>query len=156
MREIVGNIFSQECDAICITTNGVIKPHPTNSEWCIGTMGAGIAKQAAIKYPALPHELGAAIMDHGHNTQIIHGPYLSNYSAPWTIVSFPTKLHWKQNSPLWLVKQSAGQLFELANSWNWHNIVLTRPGCGLGRLKWSEVKPAIAEFLDDRFAVITP
>ncbi|MCZ2224447.1 MAG: hypothetical protein LC122_12560 [Chitinophagales bacterium] len=47
MIEVIGNLFDfvNIADAICITTNGIVK---SNQE---AVMGAGIALQAAEKFP---------------------------------------------------------------------------------------------------------
>ena len=54
-----------------------------------------------------------------------------------------------------IIKQSAYQLVELADSNPWNTIVLPRPGCGAGELSWEQVEPVLANILDDRFKVIT-
>jgi hypothetical protein len=53
MQELVGNIWDHHQDGwIVVTTNGIIK---SNGD---AVMGAGIALEAARKFPDLPRQLG--------------------------------------------------------------------------------------------------
>jgi len=142
MIEIHGNIFDQECDAICITTNGIIKK---NGE---AVMGAGIALQAKIKYPQLPKLLAERIKQKGN-----HVYSFDIEGEERTVVTFPTKHHWKENSDMELIKRSLLQLVWLANENKWGKVCLPRPGCSHGKLSWLEVKRYV-EKLDDRFIVV--
>jgi len=85
-----GDIFLHEADAICITTNCMMKLDKDNR--VVNVMGRGIAKQAADLYPKLPWHMAIELVNNGHHTQIIMSKEL-NYT-PWDIVSFPTKVHW--------------------------------------------------------------
>jgi len=153
MIEISGNLFNpplEKVDAICITTNGVVKK---NGEL---VMGAGVAKQAANKVPALPKIWG--------NYVAVQGNHVYWYTTrkffpiiPITFVSFPTKQDWRDKSDISLIKQSCLELVKLSDNMQWKKVLLTRPGCGLGGLNWEkEVKPVISELLDDRIHIIIP
>lgn len=119
-------------------------------------MGAGVAKQAADRFHNLALDFAKLIMKNGHCVQIIHCPVTTD-KVSTKVVSFPTKWHWKEQSTIAQVKQSAEELVVLVNKQDWTNIVLPRPGCGLGGLNWyNQVKPILQKILDDRFAIITP
>lgn len=155
MKEIKGNIFDiTDADAICVTTNGIVK---SNGEL---VMGAGIAKQFAERFPSLPSDLGKAVREYGNvvlsNRAWEMTPNNWDNTPSYYVVSFPTKNHWKDPSPMWLIKRSAEQLVIAADRMHWEKIVLPRPGCGLGGLKWEDVKKMIEPILDDRFYIITP
>ena len=62
---------------------------------------------------------------------------------------------WACVASIRLIKRSAQQLVELANTQGWNNVILPRPGCGAGELKWSRVKLDLETILDDRFTCIT-
>ena len=178
MKQIVGNIFDPTlgADAICVTTNGIVK---ANGEL---VMGAGIAKQFAERYPGLALYLGIRVTHKGN--QVI-GTRPEGAGSIW-VFSFPTKHHWRDQSDITLIQQSAKDLVRLVglladqDHVNWVNeaqernktvawrmgrtlqvevlqkIILPRPGCGLGQLRWEDVKKVIEPILDDRFYIITP
>ncbi len=155
MKEIKGNIFNVEADAICVTTNGVVK---ANGEL---VMGAGIAKAFAERWPSLPLRLGQAVKAHGNVVMVNKAwevsPQKIHTMPSYHIISFPTKHHWKDKSDLGLIIRSAKQLVVVADKLNLKQVVLTRPGCGLGGLDWeTQVKPVLEPILDDRFNIITP
>ena len=141
MIEIRGNIFDQKCDAICITTNGIIKK---NGE---AVMGAGIALQAKIKYPQLPKLLAEKIAQEGNRV------YSFKLDDDRSIVTFPTKNHWRDDSDIELIKQSLLQLVWMTTQNEWEKVCLPRPGCSNGKLKWTDVKRYVSK-LDDRFIVV--
>jgi len=155
MKEIKGNLWDQDADAICITTNGFVKK---NGE-CV--MGAGIAKDAAKRYPNMPKKLGGLINKYGNRLHIIgsmiresimklHGETAFSY-----IIAFPVKHKWFEKADLKLIETSCKELVALANDLSWQKVVLVKPGCGCGKLDWeTEVKPLVEKELDDRFEVI--
>jgi hypothetical protein len=144
MIEIVGNMWKIDCDAICVTTNGIIKKDGT------AVMGAGVAHQAKIRYPSLPRELATALRLTGNH--VYHIPQ----SDCTNIITFPTKHNWKDDSDIALIEQSCKELVVLTDKSRWNKIVLTRPGCANGKLDWSIVKPILEKHLDDRFIIISP
>lgn len=138
MIEKIGNIWDFPADAICVTTNGIVKK---NGDL---VMGAGIALEAKIKYPKLPKILGELVKNIRNKCF---------YIEEFKIISFPTKNHFKDDSIPELIEHSALEAKEIADFFKLSTISLPRPGCGLGNLKWKNVKSLLEKYLDDRFFV---
>lgn len=114
-------------------------------------MGAGVAKQAADRWPLLPEMLGDRLKYYGEGTYAVW-PELGGQA----VVCFQTKHHYRDPSDLALIERSAVELVRLTKIWAWKTVVLPRVGCGLGHRDWeSEVKPILTRYLDDRFIVVT-
>lgn len=141
MLEITGNLWDhQSASRICITTNGIVK-----ADGCL-VMGKGCALEAARRHPDMPRLLGRFVRNSGNHV----------FALPHNLVSFPTKHDWRLPSDLDLIRQSAIELRNLADSNLWKSVVIPRPGCGNGELKWPEVRGVLAPILnDDRFKIIT-
>ena len=73
-----------------------------------------------------------------------------------SLITFPTKHHYKDDSDPELIRQSAVQLKQVADKFDLTKIYLPAVGCGLGRLDYEQqVKPVLQEILDDdRFVVV--
>lgn len=142
MKEIIGDLFAQSCDAICITTNGFLKK---NGE---GVMGAGVAKQAAIKYPAMPGLLGHGLTMLGNNVFV-----LGDFDKK-TFVAFPVKHKFFEVADIALIEKSCKQLMDLVESRGWNNVCTVRPGCGNGKLNWQDVKSICEKYFDDRITIV--
>jgi len=155
MKEIRGNLFSIKCDAICCTTNNILKKDGSL------TMGAGIALEFNRRVPGLSYYFGAVLKAHDMKNVPILCQLGVNIAFPqgeWhtmNVVSFPTKNHWRDDSSLLLIQKSARLLVRMADHYGWKSICLPRPGCGRGGLLFENVKPTISEILDDRFYVVT-
>lgn len=123
----------------CVTTNGIVKASGSL------VMGAGVAKEAARRFPELPHLLGQLVDEKGNHVFIIE---------KFGIASFPTKHDWKNNSDIDLIAQSCRELKWLSKKWDY--VILPRVGCGLGGLDWdNQVKPVVETYLDeDKFIVV--
>lgn len=129
-------------DAVCILTNGVVR---NNGE---AVMGAGQAKQAKDKWPMLPSILGKYIREYGNRPFILG-------NVGYTLLSFPTKWDYKDNSDITLIVKSAELLVEMADKWNFKNIYMPPPGSGLGGLSYDNiVKPWLEMIFDDRFVIV--
>ena len=128
--------------AICITTNGVVKQ---NGQL---VMGAGVALQAKQRFPRIDLWAGQHVRNFGNI------PGVLSSTEGTSIVSFPTKHNYRDNSDIQLILNSAVKLRELADQHNWRYVVMPPPGCGLGGLKLSDVKPKLDEVLDDRFWIM--
>lgn len=153
MLERVGDIFQQpDADAICFTSNGVVKQ---NGEL---VMGAGIAKAFRDRFPSIARDFGHDVTSNGNHVYRHRYALNKAMSKHIWVFSFPTKDDWRDKSSMELITQSASELLlETSNSaMAWNRVYLTRPGCGLGGLAWSDVKEAIAGILDDRFTILVP
>lgn len=143
MRERIGDIWSAigVANAICIPTNGIVEKEGSL------IMGAGLAKDAAIRFPGIPKTLGQKVERGGNK------PYICGVKIGTWLVSFPTKEHYKDPSNIFLIRSSAKELVRLAKTHNWEYIALPKVGCGLGGLKWEDVKIALQSIFDDRFVI---
>lgn len=99
MVEKQGDLWTQSVDAICITTNGFVRGNG------MAVMGAGLAKQAAQRYPGIEFTLGYQIHQGGNHvyvlTQNASDGIRLKYTTitlggqgvlvPYHLVAFPTK-----------------------------------------------------------------
>lgn len=154
-----GNIFELPkqpshdiTEAICITTNGIVKEDGK------AVMGAGIALEAN-KYFRLDEKLGQYITQYGNrafNLGVYQRYSLNNLDMPdfFRVFSFPTKYHFRLDSDINLICKSAEQLVEMCNKFGITKCYLPKVGCGLGKLNYeSTVKPWLSQILDDRFII---
>ncbi len=142
MVEVKGNLWTYPANARVITTNGTVKKDGS----CV--MGRGCALEAKTKFPGIDKELGKLIKLHGNHVRIL----IWDHPNIW---SFPVKHNWWEKADLELIRRSAKELVNIADVGNYTKVVLPRPGCGNGGLKWEDVKPVIEPILDDRFHVIS-
>lgn len=135
------NIFDIEAD---------LKVIPVN---CVGVMGKGLAKEFKERFPKHFKEYKNTKMEIG-KCLIFDNHIINNY------VLFPTKLHWKNPSKLeWitagLIDLHNYVMFRFFHNYEINSIAFPRIGCGLGGLKWKNVKPLIEEtFKDSKIKII--
>lgn len=145
MKELAVDLWSYDCDARCITTNGTIRQRQTaNGIVPENIMGGGCAGQARSKYPSLE-------VLHGH---FIRAQGVNVYYLPWNLIMFPTKWSIQETASLDLIVRSAHQLIEVMDLYRLRKVALPRPGSGLGGLDWADVRPVLSGILDDRVTVI--
>jgi hypothetical protein len=144
MKEITGDLWDlhEQGKTICITTNGIVNAKGE----CV--MGRGIALQAKQKYPMLPKMIGDRIKEFGNEAFAIR------LYGGREIATFPVKHHWRDAADLKLITKSAVSMLNMADCHGWEEVYLPRPGCGNGRLQWSDVKPVLEAILDDRFTIV--
>lgn len=148
MKEIKGDILelmtTGEFQAFCITTNGFVKKNGA----CV--MGRGIALTCRDLFPNLDMKLGRLIRNKGNHVWV-----LDKYQHGF-IISFPVKHNWWEDADIELIKRSCHELMQrIDNATLTKKVLLPRPGCGNGKLKWEDVKPVIEQILDDRVYVAT-
>ena len=129
--------LADRADAICITTNGLTK---ANGE---AVMGKGIALQARQRFPGIDRVLGDHLRYNGNIPGII--------KVNPTIVSFPTKNDWRDKSDLDLIEKSAKFFAAMIEKHGWHKVVMPKPGCANGGLRWPQVEPIIDRWLPSVF-----
>lgn len=129
-----GDIFElpkHHMEAVCITTNGIVKKNGC------AVMGAGIAKQASIRFHGLARNLGDRLTQYGNQVYNM-GLYKDDITEKWTR----------------LIETSAMQLVDICNGRGITTCYLPCPGCSNGGLDWeTQVRPLLEPILDDRFII---
>lgn len=181
MKEQDGNIWDYieiPNNAICVTTNGCV------DKFGEAIMGAGVAWQAKKKFPGLAQRLGLFLQMNAERfgrkkEEYWNIPYLI-WQKP-IIFSFPTKpasvqstvtnTHlleqyrhippkktiqgWKSQSTLDIIERSAKHLSSIIDQYPViKQVVLPRPGCGLGGLSWTMVQASLKPILNEKFLVL--
>ena len=150
-----GDIFAQDVEALVNTVN------------CKGVMGRGIALEFKKRYPDNFKEYKAAC-DRGDvkpgqmfifemepiNPQLdlfsaSSGHELTQSSTPRLIVNFPTKRHWRAKSRMEDIDSGLEALRQEIVDRNIKSIAIPPLGCGLGGLKWDDVRPRIESMLNE-------
>lgn len=155
MLEITGDYWdeakgdSPRYDALVCTTNKMVKRNG-----CL-VMGAGIARDFRDRFRDIDLNWGSRLSRGVHENGFMVTQLVTSLGGKRSLnlVAFPTKEHWKNDSIIDLIKLSALTLQNTGNIMGWRNVLMTRPGCGMGGLSWSWVRTEIS-FLDDRFKVI--
>ena len=143
------NMFDLDVDA---------RVNPVN---CAGVMGKGLALQFKNKYPDMYEHY--KIMCQGGQIQlgrVYYCPYIMvkpiiKYvpnkdieTIRETIVLFPTKDHWRDNSELYYIEQGLISFVKTYEKHHIKSIAFPKLGCGCGGLNWEEeVKPLMEEYL---------
>ena len=61
---------------------------------------------------------------------------------------------WQAQAIPELIVRSAEYLVEIVNFKKFESVLVPKPGCGNGGLKWSDIKPLLQDVFDDRFSII--
>ena len=144
MREARMNLWEAEADLRVITTNPIIDRHGA------AVMGQGCAREAKERITGLEYHFAKLLRRHGNRVMRMTKP-----KKGAALASFPVKHHWREAADPDLIVRSAHQLVALADKFGYSQIVLARPGCGNGRLRWDDIRPLLAGILDDRFTILT-
>ena len=103
-------------------------------------MGAGIAREVRDRFKGIDKAIGTYINSLGIETEKGYGLLLSPNGGK--VGAFQTKIHYKDESPLWLIRKSTDMLREYAES-NPHIIIsIPYPGIGHGNRSIEEIKPS--------------
>jgi len=134
-----GNLLEAEVDALVNTVN------------CVGFMGKGIALQFKQAFP----DNFKAYEKACHAGKVRPGQMFifetHSMIGPKYIINFPTKRHWKGNSKMEDIESGLQALIADVARLGIKTIAVPPLGCGLGGLKWSEVRPRI----EQAFALLT-
>ena len=148
-----GDLFSTDVEALVNTVN------------CNGVMGRGIALEFKKRYPknfqayreaCIRDEVQPGKMFVFELPSTYHQPALSSMATeleteqppePRYIINFPTKRHWRGKSRMEDIDSGLEALRQEIVDRNIKSIAIPALGCGLGGLKWDDVRPRIAEML---------
>lgn len=132
-----GNILKDKSEAIINTVN------------CVGVMGRGIAFQFKQLFPD-NFKVYKKACDKGEVQlgKMFVFP-LDSLFNPKYIINFPTKKHWKEKSNLKDIELGLIALKDTIKKYNIKSIAIPPLGCGLGGLKWNDVKPLIHKTFSD-------
>jgi hypothetical protein len=141
-------LSQNEHEAVVVTTNGVIRKNGD------AVLGKGQALEAKKLVPGLEHQLGEYLRRYGNRAFYMGVHRVEDRLT--SLVTFPTKHHYCDNSDLNLIMRSAVQLKEIAAKFQLSKIYLPPVGCGLGKLDYEkQVRPVLNQVLDDdRFVVV--
>ena len=134
---VKGNILYDQADAIINTVNTV------------GVMGKGLALQFKKAFPE-NFKIYKTACDH---EQLVTGKVLSvsleSLSAPYYIINFPTKAHWKGKSKVEYIEQGLEDLKKEVSRLALKSVAIPALGSGLGGLPWPQVEELINRHLRD-------
>ena len=126
-----GDLLNAEAEALVNTVN------------CVGIMGRGVALQFRKAFPEnFKFYQGACargLVRPGkmlvYETGVLSGPRF--------IINFPTKRHWRGKSRIEDIDSGLLALIQEIKTRGIHSVAVPPLGCGLGGLKWEEVRPRI-------------
>ena len=127
------DIFETKCNTIV---------NPVN---CIGVMGKGLALQIKNKYPLVFDKYKEICKRNMLKPGLLH----IVKTEQMTVLNFPTKKHWKDNSQIQWIEDGLAKFVESYQERGITSIAFPPLGCGNGGLDWQEVKPLMVKYLDN-------
>lgn len=128
-----GDILVAEAEALVNTVN------------CVGVMGRGIALQFRKAFPE-NFTIYEAACERGEVKPGRMLVYETGFlTGPKFVINFPTKRHWKGKSRIEDIDAGLPALLEEVRSRNIASIAIPPLGCGLGGLRWEDVRPRIVK-----------
>ena len=109
-------------------------------------MGAGLAKDAALRYPGLAAPYGRAL---GAGCPMMAFP-------SWRLLLGPTKDDWRLPAKMGLVEQLLDRVAEWCRTHPGEAVVVAAPGCGRGGLGYGPVRDAVVWRLAAYRVVLLP
>lgn len=111
---------------------------------CVGVMGAGLALEFQLRFPAMEQDYA----ERCKQRRVVPGkPYIyKGYENP-LILNFPTKNHWKHPSKLEWIQQGLEYFSARYKKGNVTSIAFPKLGCDRGGLDWNQVSPLMERYL---------
>lgn len=129
IKETSGNLLDAKTEALINAVNTV------------GVMGKGIAMQFRQKFSEKYFkDYKQACYSGALTTGKVHVYQLQNNTYPRYIINFPTKRHWRDPSRLEYIESGLKSLTETLQKLNVKSAALPALGCGLGGLRWTDVR----------------
>lgn len=124
---VKGNMF--ECNADCLI----------NTVNCEGFMGKGVAYQFKMRFP----ENNKSYIKACKSGELTVGKVHYYMEDGITIINFPTKNKWRENSRIEYIEKGMSFFVELLPQLDVKKIAIPPLGCGNGGLIWADVKAII-------------
>jgi len=127
MKYKIGNILESDTEALINTVN------------TFGVMGKGIALAFKRSFPSnysayrKAYEAGELCV----GKMFVHE---TGQISPKFVINFPTKKHWRNKSQMSYIEEGLDDLIQVIEHYKIKSISIPPLGCGLGGLRWSEVK----------------
>ncbi len=132
MTEITtGDILLADAEALVNTVN------------CVGISGRGIALQFRHAFPENFKAYAAACKRGEVQPGRMFVFEMGQLTNPRYIINFPTKRHWRGKSRLQDIESGLTALVREVRERHIRSVAVPPLGCGLGGLRWSEVRPKI-------------
>lgn len=109
-------------------------------------MGAGLARQAADRFPDLAARYGRCLSNGQVRAQI----------PEHRLLLAPTKGHWRQPAQMALVHELLTAVARWCAANPAHAVALAAPGCGLGGLPWPDVRDSARDRLEGSRVLLLP
>lgn len=133
IKYVSGDIFNSKADVIV---------NPVN---LVGIMGAGLAKQFKERYSKM-----FSIYKKACNKRLfVKGTLMLIQEEDHRVLLFPTKNHWKDKSELDFISKGLLKFVMTYQERGIKSVAFPRLGCGLGGLKWEDVKPIMELYLEN-------
>ncbi len=128
-----GDILHANAEALVNTVN------------CVGVMGRGIALQFKKVFPEnFKHYKAACDRKELHPGKMFVYD-LNGIGNPCYVINFPTKRHWKGKSRMEDIEAGLQALVSEVRKRGIHSIAIPPLGCGLGGLRWADVRTRIEQ-----------
>lgn len=153
MKEIKGDFFKHlaedwnRYECIVCTTNMTLNRNN------MLVMGAGIAKDFKMNFPFLPLVFGQQVQYRKRGITICYQES-DHYKYKGWIVGLPTKDDWKLPSIPYLIEESLQELHQFVRLHRIKSVLMTKPGCHNGGLKWEDIKGLFPYGLSNRVTII--
>lgn len=128
-----GNMFESNADCLVNTVN------------CEGFMGKGIAYQFKMKFPENYKSYAKACK----SGELTVGKVHFFIEEGITIINFPTKNKWREDSKMEYIEKGMESLVKLLPELTVKRIAIPPLGCGNGGLNWAEVKKVVEDKITD-------
>ena len=132
IKYVTGDMFASGAECLINTVN------------CEGYMGKGIAYQFKMRFP----ENNKSYVKACKNGSLRPGTLHVFIEDGVTIINFPTKNRWRENSKLSYIETGLDELLRVLPDLRVKMIAIPPLGCGNGGLQWSVVKQLIEEKLE--------
>lgn len=131
IKKLYGNLFDSRMEILVNTVN------------CVGVMDKGIALQFKLRYPEMFHDYkircAAGFVVSGE-------PYLYRDTTEKSILNFPTKRHWRDDSRITDIEFGLECFVQYYREWEITSIAFPPLGCD-GGLPWAQVENLMTEKL---------